>query len=126
MKTSLRNITVHDQKFVYWYASGACFTLNLSVKGDKNSTITLLFQAISPPEKPYTFWAFYDITAQQNESEVILHLARPKHIAEILAYLLDQRYELWLKGKPQVIECGWEILQEMGYADPKPVWVTEW
>ncbi len=126
MKTSLRNIIVHDQKFVYWYTSGACFTLNLSVKGNKNSTITLLFQATSPPEKPYTFWAFYDITAQQNETEVILHVARPKHIAEILAYLLDQRPELWLKGKPQIIESGWEILEEMGYADPKPVWVTEW
>ncbi|GGJ16793.1 hypothetical protein GCM10008022_27590 [Paenibacillus hunanensis] len=57
---------------------------------------------------------------------MILHVARPKHIAEILTYLLDQRRELWLKGKPQIIESGWGILEEMGYADPKPVWVTEW
>ncbi|MFD1884922.1 hypothetical protein [Paenibacillus wenxiniae] len=126
MKTSLRNITVHDQAFVYWYSSGACFTLNLSAKNNKNSKVTLKFQATPPQEKPYTFWAFYNVTAQYNETETIIHLALPKHIAEILAYLLQERPELWSQGKPQMIDSGWEILEGMGYVEAKPVWVAEW
>lgn len=126
MKSLLRNITVDNRPYVYWHSSGSSFTLNLSLKENKNTRVTLVFTATSPPEKPYTFWAFYDISAQYEGTETVIHLGKPRHIAEILTYLLNERPALWEQGKPQLIDNGWEILEEMGYADPKPIWVSEW
>ncbi|WP_046227324.1 hypothetical protein [Paenibacillus dauci] len=126
MKSLLRNITVDHRAFVYWYSSGACFTLNLSPKENKNIKITLLFKANPPDEDPYTFWAFYDISAQRDGLDTTIHLGKPRHIAEILSYLLTSHQELWTQTTPQIIDHAWEILEEMGYTNPTPLWIGEW
>ncbi len=126
MKAPLRNITIDSQAFVYWYSSGSQFTLNLSPKHNKNIKITLIFQADPPEELSNSSWGFYDISAQYNETETIIHIAKPRHIAAILTYLVNERPEFWLQEKTQVIENAWTILEQMGYHNPQPVWIAEW
>ncbi|MEE4578710.1 hypothetical protein [Paenibacillus polymyxa] len=126
MKSQLRNITVDGYAFVYWYSGGSRFILNLSPKENKNIKITLIFQADPPDEEPRTFWAFYDISAQNNEIETVVHLGKPKHIAEIISYLMAKRQELWTQGKPQVLDNAWDLLKEMGYSELNPIWIRQW
>lgn len=128
MKSRLRNLTIEGQAYVYWYTSGHRFTLNLSPKDNKNIKITLIFQADPPDEDPYTFWAFYDITAVKDGLQTTIHLGKPKHIAQILSYLRKER-SIWFtpgQGRPHVVEHAWDLLQEMGYSRLEPVWVGEW
>ncbi|MGW9528219.1 hypothetical protein ACWHAM_10775 [Paenibacillus terrae] len=126
MKSQLRNITVDGDAFVYWYSGGSRFILNLSPKENKNIKITLIFQADPPEEEPLTFWSFYDISAQNNETETVIHLGKPKHIAEIISYLMAKRQELWIQGKPQVLDHAWDLLKEMGYSELNPIWIRQW
>lgn len=126
MRSQLRNITVDSYAFVYWYTGGSRFVLNLSPKENKNIKVTLIFQADPPDEEPRTFWAFYDISAQNNEIETVIHLGKPKHIAEIISYLMAKRQELWTQGKPQVLDNAWDLLKEMGYFELNPIWIRQW
>lgn len=126
MKSQLRNMTVDGYAFVYWYSSGSRFILNLSPKENKNIKITLVFQANPPEEEPRTFWSFYDISAQNIEMETVIHLGKPKHIAEIISYLMAKRQDLWIQGKPQVLDHAWDLLKEMGYSELKPIWIRQW
>ncbi|GKS14897.1 hypothetical protein YDYSY3_58970 [Paenibacillus chitinolyticus] len=126
MKSQLRNITIDSQAFVYWYSGGQSFTLNISPKENKNIKITLIFESNPPDEDPLTSWAFYNITAQKNDLETTIHLGKPKHIAEIISYLMKQRKELFTKGQPHILNNAWDLLMEMGYSNFNPVWVGEW
>jgi hypothetical protein len=126
MKSQLRNITIDSQAFVYWYSGGKSFTLNISPKENKNIKITLIFESNPPDEDPLTFWAFYNITAQKNDLETTIHLGKPKHIVEIISYLMKQRKELFTKGQPHILNNAWDLLMEMGYSNFNPVWVGEW
>ncbi|KEQ26763.1 hypothetical protein [Paenibacillus tyrfis] len=126
MKSQLRNITIDSQAFVYWYSGGESFTLNICPKENKNIKITLIFESNPPDEDPLTFWAFYSITAQKNDLKTIIHLGKPKHIAEIISYLMKQRKELFTKGQPHILNNAWDLLMEMGYSNFNPVWVGEW
>ncbi|GGG02183.1 hypothetical protein GCM10010912_53760 [Paenibacillus albidus] len=126
MKSQLRNITIDGHAFVYWYSSGYHLTLNLSPKENKNTKVTLIFQADPPDEDPHTFWAFYDITAHKNDLETTIHLGRPKHIAEIISYLMKDRQKWFTKGKSHILNNAWDLLKEMGYSNLKPVWIGEW
>lgn len=126
MKTQLRKLTVQDQPYVYWHAGGSCLTLNISPKEDKTTKITLIFEATPPDEERHTFWAFYDISAHKNNLHTTIHLGKPRHIAEIIHYLQQERPELWLKGKQHTINNAWEILQAMGYSNLEPIWIKQW
>ncbi|MCP3806619.1 hypothetical protein NLX78_05195 [Paenibacillus sp. Lou8.1] len=126
MKSQLRNITVDGYAFVYWYSGESRFILNLSPKENKNIKITLIFQANPPEEESHTFWSFYDISAQNIEMETVIHLGKPKHIAEIISYLMAKRQELWVQGKPHVLDNAWDLLKEMGYSELKPIWIRQW
>ncbi|KZE71238.1 hypothetical protein [Paenibacillus jamilae] len=126
MKSHLRNITVDGYAFVYWYTGGSRFILNLSPKENKNIKITLIFKAAPPEEEPHTSWSFYDISAQNNGMDVVIHLGKPKHIAEIISYLMANRPKLWIQGKPQVLDHAWDLLKEMGYSKFNPIWIRQW
>ncbi|MCG7408321.1 hypothetical protein MH117_12890 [Paenibacillus sp. ACRRX] len=126
MKSQLRNITIDSQAFVYWYTAGKTFTLNISPRENKNIKVTLIFESKPPDEDPFTSWAFYNITAQINGLEADIHLCKPKHIAEIISYLMKQRKELFTKGQPHILNNAWNLLMEMGYSHFNPIWVGEW
>ncbi|WP_025681246.1 hypothetical protein [Paenibacillus massiliensis] len=125
MKSPLRNITVDNHVFVYWHSGGPRFVLHISPKVDKNIKITLVFAADPPDEDPFTSWCFYDITAQKNNEQTIIHLGKPRHIAEIIDYLKKERPELWCKGQPHIIENAWDTLRDMGYTNLRPIWKGE-
>lgn len=127
LKNPLRNITVDGQAFVYWYSGGTSFTLNVSPKDHKNIKITLIFQGDHPPEEEHHHtWSFYDVSAYQQECEHVIHLGKPKHTAEIIAYLMSNRPELWNHSKPQVLDNAWDILKDMGYSKLTPIWIKQW
>lgn len=126
MRSQLNTITVGGCAFVYWYSDGARFILHLSPKEDKNIKITLIFPADPPEEEPHTVWSFYDISAQYHELVTVIHLGKPKHIAEIISYLRANRQELWVRKKPHVLEDAWGLLKEMGYSELNPIWTRQW
>lgn len=125
MKRQLRNITVDDHPFVYWHSGGSRFILHISPKQDKNIKITLVFEADPPDEDPYTFWCFYDIAAEKSNEQTIIHLGKPRHIAQIIDYLKKERPELWHKGQPHPPENAWDVLRDMGYSNLRPIWKGE-
>jgi len=90
LKSKLRNIIVNNESFVYWYFSGV---LDISPKEDKNIKIEIIYKAAAPDNDPRTFWYFYDIQAKKDDKEVLLNIALPRFIAEIISFLLIHKKE---------------------------------
>lgn len=126
MKNKLRNITVGEQSFVYWYSSGTSFNLNISPKNDKTSKISLIFAADAPADDPIMFWVFYKIHAFKDNSEASICLTSPKNIAEIISFLLHNTENPFMKGHTRIINNAMDLLYEMGYTSLTPVWIREW
>lgn len=126
LKNKLRNITVRGQSYVYWYLSGKDFVLNISPKEDKTDKVTLVFNGVAPNDDPIMFWTFYEIKALKDNTETLIYLAKPKFIAEIISFLLDNADNPFKKGHTNVINDSMDLLIRMGYADLNPVWIREW
>lgn len=58
--------------------------------------------------------------------KTLICLVRPKFIAEIISYLLDNADNLFKKGNTNVLNDAMYLLIRMGYTDLNPVWIREW
>lgn len=126
MKSKLRNITVNNEKFVYWYSGCSSFRLFFSPKENKNIRFELIFSAPLPDNDPHTFfWTFYKIISIYNKEEIVLSIAMPKFIAYVISYLMLTQKELFKEKKHHTIN-GMTLLNEMGYTNLKPIWKVEW
>ena len=126
MKNKLRNITVRKQLFVYWYLSGKDFVLNITPKEDKTAKVALVFNGVAPDDDPIMFWAFFEIKALKDNTETLICLTRPKIIAEIISFLLDNTDNPFKKGHTNVLNDAMILLNKMGYTDLNPIWIREW
>lgn len=124
MKSKLRNMTVDAVEFVYWHQSGDCFLLHLSPKGDKNVVLSLEFSAMPPPPERNSFWSFYEVSATHCGNAVTVDLGKPKIVAELVSHLITTRKWDYHQGKKHHL-CGWDLLKDMGYATPAPIWERE-
>ena len=81
---------------------------------------------VAPDDDPVMFWAFYEIIALKDNTETLICLARPKFIAEIISYLLDNADNPFEKWNTNVLNDAMDLLIRMGYTDLNPVWIREW
>ncbi len=119
MEKKIRNITVDNKSFVWWYVSGHKYILNISPKEDKTTKISIIFEATEPEDINTYSNGFFEVSCLKDNLEMRLHLAGPKFVSEAIAYCISNNNFIKNKINPM---NGVELLKIMGYSNIKPIW----
>lgn len=125
LKANLRNIVVNNQNYVYWFFGGSKFILNISPKNNKNNKIEIIFKASPPNNERGYFWAFYKISSLKDNAEIVIELAQPKFVAEVIMYLTTRKDDVFAKKNLSKVSDGMALLRDMRYTNFNPIWIDE-
>ncbi len=123
MKKKVRNVSIMDMNFVYWYKCGRIYILNISPKTDKNTKVSIIFDLKAPQETQGCSWCCFEILCLKEDAQVKLQIAEPKFISDVTAYLVHTKQ--FAKYKVNVLD-GLELLTAMGYSKIEPKWSPYW
>ncbi len=123
MKKKVRNVSIKDKDFVYWYKCGRIYTLNITPKEDKNTKVSIIFDLNAPEETQGCSWCCYEILCLKEDTNVKLLIAEPKFISEATAYLINTSQ--FTVNKTNVLD-GLGLLLAMGYTEIEPIWSPYW
>ncbi len=123
MKKKTRDITVNDEKYVYWYRRNRNTSiLNISPKEDKTTKIYIVFDIVVPEEEKIYCSGFYGIECINDDEIVRISVAEPNFVSFVIEYFVSTNF--FDKNKVKTVD-GIKLLNDFGYKAIKPLW-TGW
>lgn len=120
MKKKVRQITVVNQNYVWWYGISKRITvLYLSPATDKTNIVRIEFAKISdvPDKKTWGIGMSYaeKVSMTKGGEQFEMKIISPKMVSMLITYLVKERPEVFDKRREITFKDGYALLSGMGY-----------